>query len=358
MSSFLLVGVLLVLVAATLVAAPLLRGGWRSHAPAALLAVVSIPVITFLVYGVVSNHEWQAAGQFPAGVPESTPETGSLEAAVVSLETRLRENPGDEEGWLLLGSSYLNLGRPAEAAKAFERALTISGGRNMVARLNLAEAQVLQNPDALSGAAGAEIEAIATAEPRNPKALWYGGLRALAIGDAGLARSRWGTLLELSPPERIRQIIEAQLQQLGDAGVQAGAPGSVAAPGAAAGEVAPAGNSDRSLDLQVSLSPELRATVTADAPLFVFVRDPARPGPPLAVVRRRAGDLPASLRISDADVMLPGSSLASLREARVVARIAKGGDPVAQPGDIFGEAAWTAGQDGPVAIVINQVVGP
>lgn len=350
MNAFLLAGVVMILLAAALVAVPLLRGGWRSYGVTALLVALVIPVGTFLVYGLVSNYEWQPAASATVS-PGLTSEAGSLEAAVVSLEAKLRDNPADEEGWLLLGSSYINLGRPADAVKAFERALGISNGTNTVARLNLAEAQVLLNPEALKGGAGQEIEAIIAAEPRNPKALWYGGLRALATGDAGAAKARWTALLELNPPERIRQIIETQLAQLDGAGQATPAPGVVA------GAATP-GNAGGSLELQVSLSPDLKDQVPADAPLFVFVRDPARPGPPLAVIRRRAGDLPASLRISDADVMLPGNSLAALQQARVVARIAKGGDPVAQPGDIFGEAAWNAGQDGPVSIVINQVVGP
>lgn len=356
MNAFLLAGVAMILVALGLVAVPLLRRGWRSHGAALLLAVVTIPSATILLYGLISNHQWQPASDSGAGGPGAMPAAGSLEAAVASLEARLRDNPADEEGWLLLGSSYVNLGRPADAVKAFERALGLSNGNNLVARLNLAEAQVLLNPEALKGVAGQEIDAIIAVEPRNPKALWYGGLRALAIGDGSGAKARWTTLLELSPPERIRQIIEAQLAQLDLTGPEAGK-GQAAPAGTLAGNTVP-GNVGATLDLQVSLSPELKAQVAADAPLFVFVRDPARPGPPLAVVRRRAADLPANLRISDADVMLPGSTLGALQQARVVARIAKGGDPVAQPGDIFGEAAWNAGQQGPVSIVINQVVGP
>jgi cytochrome c-type biogenesis protein CcmH len=355
MNAFLLAGMAMILLAAALVVAPLLRRGWRAHRVAVLLGVIAIPMGTILIYGVVSNHEWLPGTATGAG-PGAMPEAGSLEAAVASLEDRLRNDPADEEGWLLLGSSYINLGRPADAVKAFERALGISNGGNMVARLNLAEAQVLLDPEALKGGAGQEIDAIISAEPRNPKALWYGGLRALAIGDAGVAKARWTTLLELSPPERIRQIIEAQLAQLDVSGPEAGT-GQAAPAGSLAADAAP-GNAGATLDLQVSLSPELKAQVAADAPLFVFVRDPARPGPPLAVVRRRASDLPTSLRISDADVMLPGSTLGALQQARVVARIAKGGDPVARPGDIFGEAVWNSGHKGPLSIVIDQVVAP
>ena len=79
---------------------------------------------------------------------------------------------------------------------------------------------------------GDEIEAVLKAEPRNPKGLWYGGLLSLARGQPTVARDRWRTLLELSPPERVRQIIEAQLSELdtaatgGDAGPMAASPTS------------------------------------------------------------------------------------------------------------------------------------
>jgi cytochrome c-type biogenesis protein CcmH len=94
--------------------------------------------------------------------------------------------------------------------------------------------------------------------------------------------------------------------------------------------------------------------------LFVFVRDAQNAGPPLAVIRRQAGELPVTLQISDADIMLPGRTLASLEEAKLVARVANGGDPIAKPGDVYGEARWqrNAAAAGPVAIVIDRVVVP
>ncbi|MCE7904011.1 MAG: c-type cytochrome biogenesis protein CcmI, partial [Gammaproteobacteria bacterium PRO9] len=82
-------------------------------------------------------------------------------------------------------------------------------------------------------------------------------------------------------------------------------------------------------------------------------------GPPLAVIRRTAGELPLSLQINDADVMMPGRSMATVKSAMLVARVANGGDPMAQPGDVYGEARWERnGAAGVVRIVIDKVVGP
>ena len=253
----------------------------------------------------------------------------------------------DEQGWVLLGSSYLAVDRPADAIKAYQRAIEQSQGRNLAARLGAAEAAITANPESLSGEAGQEIEAVLALDPGNPKALWYGGILALSRGDTASARARWEALLGLDPPQEVQQIIAAQLAQL-DPGRATPQPAD-ADPTTAIG-----------IDIQVSISDSLRSRISPSAPLFIFVRDPAQPGPPLAVVRRLASELPLSLRISDADLMLPdGPRLSALKSAALVARVANGGNPVAQLGDLYGEATWS-GLDGtpkPIAIRIDRIVG-
>jgi cytochrome c-type biogenesis protein CcmH len=180
--------------------------------------------------------------------------------------------------------------------------------------------------------------------PDNPKALWYGGLVALARGDAAAAERRWTDLLARSPPPRIREIVEAQLAELRGEGATPTAP-----PAAAAG--APAVTVQIDVDVDAAIRPALRA----GAPLFVFVRDAAG-GPPLAVVRRESSALPLAVTLSDADVMIPGRSLAGLAAARIVARVANGGEPVAQPGDAFGEAEWRPASGNTVSVRIDRLV--
>jgi cytochrome c-type biogenesis protein CcmH len=271
-----------------------------------------------------------------------------MEEAVASLERKLQAEPANEEGWVLLGSSYLNLNRPADAANAYKRAAELSGGRNLAARLGVAEAQIVQDPASITGTAGTEIEAVLQAEPGNPKALWYGGLLSLARGEPARARERWEALLELSPPAEIRQIIENQLAQVDPQAAPAVASSPASPPPSAA-----------TIGVTVSLDKALQARVSPSAPLFIFVRDAQAAGPPLAVIRRRADQLPLSLQISDTDIMMPGRSLAGLEAATLVARIANGGDPIAKPGDVYGEAKWDRSKNsGALPIVIDRVVAP
>lgn len=347
MTLFLLTAILLTMVTIGLVAWPLLRAGPNRSPLIAMLAALVIPGLVWFLYPKVSTYDWTN----PASrIADTSNQARSLDEAIAGLEKKLAENPADEEGWVLLGSSYLAVGRPAESAQAYQRAIDLSQGGNMVARLGAAEAQITADPAALSGSAGQEIEAILEREPRNPKALWYGGVLALSRGEIETVRSRWQALLELDPPQEIQQIIAGQLAQLdaGQSNTQVAVDQDVGKASSASG-----------IDLEVSISKGLRDRIAPSAPLFIFVRDPGKPGPPLAVVRRVASELPLSLTISDADLMLPGGpGLSALKSAALVARIAIAGNPVAQAGDLYGEATWSGleGSGKAISIVIDQVV--
>jgi cytochrome c-type biogenesis protein CcmH len=358
---FAVIAVLFTILTVGLVVWPLLRTGGAVYPVAATLTALVIPAAVVLVYLLVSNHDWRApeAGSAASSAPAAGTAAGSVEEAVASLERKLQAAPGDVEGWILLGSSYLSLNRPTDAVKAYQRALDLSDGRNVDARLGVAEARIVMDPGSLAGPVGDDIEAVLKAEPRNPKGLWYGGLLSLSRGQPAVARERWKALLTLGPPERVRQIIETQLAELdGSAPPGAGPTPESSAPVAAAAAAGAAPATTAGIGITVSVSSTVRAKVSPSAPLFVFVRDAQNGGPPLAVIRRQAGDLPITIQISDADVMLPGRTLASVEEATLVARVANGGDPIAKPGDVYGEARWQrkAAGEAPVAIVIDRVV--
>ena len=212
MTLFILTAAVLTLVTIGLIVWPLWRAGPQRSPLAAVLAACLIPVLVWLVYPKVSSYDWVTP---PAQAANPSAPARALDEAISGLEQKLAENPADEEGWVLLGSSYLALQRPADAVQAYRRAIDLSNGNNMTARLGAAEAQIAENPAALSGAAGQEVEAVLKQDPQNPKALWYGGMVALSRGDMETVRSRWQALLDLDPPAEIQQIIVSQLANLG-----------------------------------------------------------------------------------------------------------------------------------------------
>jgi cytochrome c-type biogenesis protein CcmH len=107
--------------------------------------------------------------------------------------------------------------------------------------------------------------------------------------------------------------------------------------------------------VHIELSPEFsKTTPDGVAPLFVFVKDPGQPGPPLAA-KRLTSRFPQTVELTPADSMVPGRAFSAGQKVQVVARIARSGNPIAGSGDPFGEAAYFVGHDGLVNIVIDHV---
>ena len=338
MTTFIIIAVVLSVAATALLVRPLLAGGAGSPW-AAVSVALGLPCAVLLGYLVASNHGWDQPG-----VAGPAPPPGTMEEALAALEARLQAEPGDIDGWLLLGSAYTSLGRFDDAGLAYQRALQLSGGEDIDAKLGLAEALLLLDPDQGGAQASLLIEEALAVQPQNPKGLWYGGLLARSRGDLPEAARRWESLLALGPPEQVRSVLERELTALR---------GAVAAAG-------PAAAAEPRLGVRVTIDPALTARIAPGAALFVFVRDAGgSSGPPLAAVRRDAGTLPAEIWVSNADVMLPGRSLNGLGGAQLVARVANGGDATARAGDLFGEASWVADNGAePVELVINQVYAP
>ena len=188
-------------------------------------------------------------------------------------------------------------------------------------------------------------------EPDSGKALFLGAAVAARRGELPLARERFAKLLALTPPQGIRPMIEQQIaaidEKLAGTSTKAAAVQQAPAGGAQAG--------DALVRVNVSLAPSLAAAGgAAAAPLFVFVRDPAQGGPPLAV-KRLENHFPQSVALSPADSMVPGRAFAAGQSVQVVARIARSGSPVAVSGDPFGEVTYHVGHDGLVSLVIDRL---
>ena len=321
-ADFVAICVLLALVALTCVAPPLWRDRGKPASTAALTAsCLLIPVLAAMIYLQSSNYEWAHAG-LEVGEDGSPP---TVEELIGPLRTRLQASPDDPGGWMLLGASYVQVERYPEAAQAFDRALDLTGGQDMDALMGKAEALILGDPQRLLEDAGDMVEQVLSADPGNPKGLWYGGLRASATGQDVLAVRRWRTMLEGPVTSEVRAIVEGELNRLG-AGVESSGAAAAAS----------------SVELRLSLGPP--ATPPPGAVLFIVARIPGQAGPPLAAKRVDGARFPLEVRLSDADAMLPGATISDQAELAITARLSARGQTMRGAGDYEAEAAWQAGQ--------------
>lgn len=86
---------------------------------------------------------------------------------------------------------------------------------------------------------------------------------------------------------------------------------------------------------------------------------PVLTGPkmPLAAVRLKAGDLPTTVELSDAQAMVPGMNLSKFPQVVVGARISRSGNAIAASGDLLGEVSpVTVSDQAVVELVIDSVI--
>lgn len=371
-TTFLIACVAMVVAALALVLVPLLRnvpGEGKNKAPVprsvplAVVLMVSLPLAATAFYGSTSNFPWNNQGLLGGGAGGHTQDGGSMDEVVAQLEERLKKNPGDLEGWRMLGRSYLVSNLFPQAVSAYERASALTGGKDPEIELDLAEALVLvDKPEAQEKAKGI-IDAALAANENNQKALWYSGLMAMRAGDNETAKARFTKLLESDPPQQIREILVAQLEKLG-APVPAATPpagmggmGGMGAGMGAGSATAPAATeaTGRTIRVAVKLDPALAAKLKRGTPVFVSAREAGIPGPPIAAVRITSDELPATVVLSDSNSMIEGRNLSSVDEVQVVARVAFGGTPVTASGDLTGEARHRKGAPADLDVVIDKV---
>jgi len=370
--TFLIVCVVMIVAALSLLLVPLLRnvpGEGKDKAslprsvPLAVVLMVGLPLAATAFYGATSNFPWNNQGLLGPGGGGHAQDGGSMDEVVAQLKERLAKNPGDLEGWRMLGRSYLVSSRFDEAVSAYEKASALTGAKNADIELDLAEALVLTDKPENQERAKGIIDAALAANDSNQKALWYSGLMASRAGDTETAKARFSKLLESNPPPQIREILVAQLAELGvtvpsEAGAAApagmgstgGGMGSGAGTAAAAAEA-----SGRTIRIAVSIDPALASRLKPGTPLFVSAREAGIPGPPIAAVRISSDQLPTTVVLSDANSMIEGRNLSSVDEVQVVARIAFGGTPVAASGDLSGEARHRKGAPADLSVVIDKV---
>jgi cytochrome c-type biogenesis protein CcmH len=195
--TFLLLAIFLIFVLAAIGFAiwPLLRGG--SHRGRYLLSGAVAAVVFGVGVGVyVMLGSPQLALRSLTG-----PSDTDVRGLVATLATRVRQNPSDPRGWILLGRGYLGLNDASDAAAAFKQALQVAPPSIRPALLSaygesLTEAgQGNVSPEAEAAFAEALKE-----NPEDPAARFYLGQVYAMRGDRARALDMWNGLLADMPP--------------------------------------------------------------------------------------------------------------------------------------------------------------
>ena len=207
----------------------------------ALYAMMGHPELTSsAATTVASAPDPQAASADPKSHP-----MGEVASMISSLEAKLQQNPGDAQGWQMLAWSYMRTGRPADAAKAYAKAVAIEPTN--VEYLSAQGEAMVQSEGKVSDEAAAIFQRALKVDPADPRARYFLAIHRDQTGDHKGAMDDFVALLKSAPPDapwasQVRTYVEdlAKEQHVDLTGKLPPAP-AAAAPGPNSAQVAAAG---------------------------------------------------------------------------------------------------------------------
>lgn len=140
------------------------------------------------------------AGAQSAAATDPNAPHGDAGAVIAQLETQMQQHPDNAEGWRMLGWSYMQTGRNAEAATAYGKAAAIDP-KNAEYLSAQGEATVLASGGTVTPSAQTAFRKAVAADPADPRARYYLGVARDQSGDHEGAVNAWIALLKSAPPD-------------------------------------------------------------------------------------------------------------------------------------------------------------
>jgi cytochrome c-type biogenesis protein CcmH len=309
--------------------------------------VLGIPLLAGSLYLTLGNSE-AISHSAEMAVDPDTLKLAEINKMVAGLAEKMKANPDDAQGWLMLGRSYKVLEDYPKAVDAFANAYRLLGDQAEVMLL-YADTIAYANDKNLAGKPTELVFKALALEPDNLTALWLGGMAKAQQGDAVTALKLWKKLEALLPPgSDSQQEIQGLLAKIGSESSQTATQPEVPQP---------ANVSSVAIKVQVSLAPELQKSASPGDIVFIYAQALSGPKMPLAIVRKQVSDLPLTVSLNDAMAMVPNMKLSNFPSVKLLARISKSGNAMSQPGDLIGVIDQVAlGDKGSHTIVINGQV--
>lgn len=257
----------------------------------------------------------------------------SIPEMVARLERRLKSNPEDVQGWRMLARSYSVLENYAAARDAYGEIYKREPG-NVLAILDYAEATARASGNDIVGRPAELIDEALQHDPAHPRGLILKGVALFQQDDPAGAVRMWQTVIaQPEVDQETRTVVQGLIDQARQL-AGASAPPETVAPAPAA-----AARSSAAVTVELSLAPQFAAAVSPEDTVFVFAQAATGPKMPLAVARRRVGELPLKLVLDDSSAMTQGMNLSAFNQVIVSARVSKSGNATAASGDLQGKSA-------------------
>lgn len=277
-----------------------------------LLVAILVPVLglgLYLHFGARDKVELSREFAQPAG---------SLTQMTSRLERAVNAQPKSAESAYLLAQNYMARGRPEDAAKMFERTVSLVGRRPELLG-GWAEALYFSNRKKWSATIQALTDEALANDPSELVSLSLLGLAAFEEKRYVEALKYWNqTLAGMSPDDASRTALVEAIKQAKEG----------ASKGVENTDLINVGGVDVApvlLRVRVEIAPGIINKISLNDSVFVFVQTISGSKVPLAAKRLKVSNLPVELEFSDADVMISSSTLSRAGTIQVTARISKNG---------------------------------
>jgi cytochrome c-type biogenesis protein CcmH len=330
------------------------QGRWMSF-----VLMAMIPVLAATLYWQLGTfNAIEPTPEMLASNEPTLPNQEAIDKMVDGLAKKMQADPNNAEGWLMLGKSYKYQQQYAKSADAFAHAYKLLGDKPDV-MLAYAEALSFANDEQVTGqSADLVFKALALA-PNNPNALWLAGMAKAQVGEFMAAKKLWTQLAAVLPQgSEAQQETQGLLAKIDSKIAEANNETSkeaVSKKVSSEDKINPV--STASIDVQVSLAPELQTQTSPADTVFIYAQALTGPQMPLAIVRKQMSDLPLSVSLTDAQAMTPAMKLSNFADVKLLARISKSGNAMKQAGDLIGVLEnVTVADKTRHTLVINSVV--
>ena len=310
---------------------------------------LAIPLLALGVYGFLGNINALDPANLQAKT-ETDPTPEQIEAMVSAFAARLEAVPASEapdpKAWEMLARSYAAMQKFPEANKAYKRAVELNPG-NAQLLADHADVLAMLQSQSMAGEPTRLYERALVLDPNNLKALALAGSAAFEKKDFSKAVMFWTKARDLAPPGS--DFAQGLASSVEEARAAAGAPQAVAKSAPTPAVV--------SANIQgvVSLSAALKSKVAPDDTVFIFARAAQGPRMPLAILKRKASELPITFTLDDSTAMADELKLSKFELVIVGTRVSRSGNATPQSGDLVGQSAPVKAGGGKLMLMIDGV---
>ena len=298
-----------------------------------------------------------SSGENPAG-------HDNFSVALESLISRLSNNPDDIEGWVMLGRTYTSMERYTEASNTYAKLVELVPNNPQILS-DYARALAMKNQGTLAGKPTELLYEALKIDPQYPPALALAGHAEFEQEQYVQASAHWEKLLTAIPldsplAKSVKDSI-AEAKLLASGGKEKAPNQQVATDEPIEKKIQPVkNNSDipviTSVSGQVNIKPELASKAAPNDTLFIYARAKTGPKMPLAILRLKVSDLPATFTLTDDMAMTPTMKMSSFPEVVIEARISKSGQAVPASGDLQGFSEPVKLGHNNIAIIIDRQI--